>query len=185
MEVPLLKEARERMRSAVEAVRHELATVRSGKASPALLDRVRVEAYGSVLPLNQLATVSAPEPRLVLVAPFDRSTLGAIERAIQTSELGLTPSNDGSVVRIPIPPLTQERRRELVKLAHKIAEDGRVAVRHARQEANHKIKDREKKGELSEDESRRQQKDVQERTDEAIKEIEGILQRKEAEILEV
>jgi ribosome recycling factor len=185
VETALLKEAREHMHAAVEAVRHELASVRSGKASPAILDRVRVEAYGSVLPLNQLATVSVPDPRLILVTPYDRSTLGAIERAIQTSELGLTPSNDGSIVRIPIPPLTQERRRELVKVAHKIAEDGRVAVRHARQEANHRIKDLEKKGDLSEDESRRQQKEVQERTDQAVKEIETILEHKEAEILEV
>ncbi|MBA2566051.1 MAG: ribosome recycling factor [Gemmatimonadetes bacterium] len=185
MESAQVKEAREHMRAAVEAVRHELATVRSGKASTAILDRVRVEAYGSVLPLNQLATVSAPEPRLILVSPYDRTTLAAIERAIQSSELGLTPSNDGAVVRIPIPPLTEERRRELVKVAHRIAEDGRVAVRHARQEANQRVKELEKKGELSADDSRRVQKEVQERTDEAIREIEAVLGRKEAEILEI
>ena len=182
---PIVKAAREHMQQAIDAVRHELSTVRSGKATPALLERVRVEAYGTVLPLNQVATVSAPEPRLLLVTPFDRSQIAAIERTIQTSELGLVPSNDGNVVRIPIPPLTEERRKELVKVAHKIAEDGRIAVRHARQEANHKIKDLEKKGDLSEDDARRQQKEVQERTDEAIGEIEGILKRKEAEILEV
>lgn len=185
MDSPTLKEAREHMRLAVEAVRHELATVRSGKATTALLDRIRVEAYGSLLPVNQVATVSAPEPRLILVSPFDRSLVGAIERAVQSSELGLTPSNDGSIVRIPIPPLTEERRRDLVKVTHKIAEDGRIAVRHARQEANHKIKEREKNGELSEDESRRLMKDVQDRTDEAIQEIDRILERKEAEIMEV
>ena len=185
MEVPLLKESREHMRAAIEAVRHELATVRSGKASTAILDRVRVEAYGSLLPLNQVATVNAPEPRLILVSPYDRSTIGAIERAIQASELGLTPSNDGSLVRIPVPPLTEERRRELVKVTHKIAEDGRIAVRHARQEANHKIKDLEKKGELAADDSRRWQKDVQDRTDESIREIDEALKRKEAEIMEV
>lgn len=185
MQSPLVKEPREHMRAAIEAVRHELAAIRSGKASPAILDRVRVEAYGSVLPLNQLATIGAPEPRLILVSPFDRSTVGAIERAIQSSELGLTPSNDGSVIRIPVPPLTEERRRELVKVAHRMAEDGRIAVRHARQEANHKLKDLEKKGELSEDDSRRLQKEVQDRTNEAIREIDEILKRKEAEILEV
>ncbi len=185
MDSPIAKSAREQMQHAIEAVRHELATVRGGKASPAVLDRVRVEAYGTLLPLNQVATVSTPEPRLLLVSPFDRSLIAAIERAIQSSELGLTPANDGSVVRLPIPALTEERRRELVKVAHKIAEDGRIAVRHARQEANHKIKDREKKGELSEDDARRQQKDVQDRTNEAIAEIDGILKRKEAEILEV
>jgi ribosome recycling factor len=185
MDSPLVKEAREQMRAAIDAVRHELATVRSGKASTALLDRIRVEAYGSLLPLNQVATVSAPDPRLILISPYDRSTIGSIERAIQSSELGLTPSNDGSVVRIPIPPLTEERRRELVKVTHKIAEEGRIAVRHARQEANHAIKDREKKGELSEDDARRLLKDVQERTDEAIGEIDAVLKRKEAEILEV
>ncbi len=185
MDSPKVKAAREHMRHAIDSVRHELATVRSGKASPAVLDRVRVEAYGSVLPLNQVATVSAPEPRLILVSPFDRSLMQAIERAILTSELGLTPANDGSVVRLPIPALTEERRKELVKVAHKIAEDGRIAVRHARQEANHKIKELEKKGDLSEDDSRRQQKEVQDRTNEAITEIDGILKRKEAEILEV
>ena len=185
MDSPIVKSARDHMQHAIDAVRHELTTVRGGKASPAVLDRVRVEAYGTLLPLNQVATVSSPEPRLLLVSPFDRSLIAAIERAIQTSELGLTPANDGSVVRLPIPALTEERRRELVKVAHKIAEDGRIAVRHARQEANHKIKEREKKGELSEDDSRRQQKDVQDRTNEAIGEIDGILKRKEAEILEV
>jgi ribosome recycling factor len=182
---PIVKAAREQMQHAIDAVRHELATVRGGKASPALLERVRVEAYGTVLPLNQVATVSAPEPRLLLVSPFDRSLLAPIERAIQSSELGLTPSNDGTVVRLPIPALTEERRKELVKVAHKIAEDGRIAVRHARQEGNHRIKDLEKKGELSEDDARRQQKEIQERTDEAIAEIDGILKRKEAEIFEV
>ena len=185
MDVPLLKEAREHMRSAVQAVRHELATVRTGKASTSLLDRVRVEAYDSVLPLNQLATVTTPDARMILISPFDRSTIGAIERAIQASELGLTPSNDGSVIRIPVPPLTEERRRELVKVTHKIAEDGRIAVRHARQEANHRIKDLEKKGELAMDDARRLQKEVQERTDEAVGEIDEVLKRKEAEIMEV
>jgi ribosome recycling factor len=185
MEAPVVKEARTHMRSAVEAVRHELATVRSGKASTALLDRVRVEAYGTTLPLNQVATVSAPDPRMILVSPFDRSIIGAVERAIRSSDLGLTPSNDGSLVRIPVPPLTEERRRELVKVAHRIAEDGRIAVRHARQEANQRIKDLEKKGELSEDDARRLMKDIQERTDAAIEEIESAVKHKEAEIMEV
>ena len=185
MEPPIVKETREHMRAAIDAVRHELATVRGGKATPAILERIRVDAYGSLLPVNQIATVSVPEPRLILVSPFDRSTVSAIERAIQSSDLGLTPSTDGVVVRVPIPPLTEERRRELVRLAHKMAEDGRIAVRRARQEANQKIKDLEKKGELSEDDSRRLQKDIQDRTNDAIREIDSILQRKEAEIMEV
>jgi ribosome recycling factor len=180
-----LKDAREGMKRAVDAVRHELATIRTGKASTAILDRVRVEAYGAVLPLQQVAGVSAPEPKLLIVTPYDRSTIGAIEKAILASELGLTPSNDGGVIRIPVPPLTEERRRELVKVAHKIAEDGRIAVRHARHEANHAVKELEKKGELAADDSRRAQKDIQDRTDEAIREIDAILKAKESEILEV
>ena len=130
-----LKEARSRMEDALEALRREFATVRTGKATPALLDTVRVEAYNAKMPLNQLATVQAPDGSLLVVQPFDKSLLGEIERGIQMADLGLNPSNDGSVIRIPVPPLTEERRREFVKVLHKMAEDARVSARHARKVA--------------------------------------------------
>src|SRR5688500_12892273 len=129
-----ISEARTHMEKAVDAMRREFSSVRTGKASPALLDSVRVEAYGSKMPLNQVATVTAPEPRLLLVQPWDKSLLGIIEKAIQTSELGLNPANDGNIIRVPIPALTEERRKEMVRVLHKQAEEGRVAIRHARQE---------------------------------------------------
>jgi len=158
------------------------ATVRTGKATTALLDLVRVDAYGTEMPLNQVASVSAPEPRLLTVQPWDRGLLKAVEKAIQASDLGLTPSNDGHLIRIPVPPLTEERRKELVKVAHRLAEEGRVAVRHARTEGISKIK---KTEHVSEDEIKHSEKDVQKLHDDAIKQIEDILKAKEAEILEV
>ena len=180
-----LKAASHQMDKAVEALRREFASVRTGKASPALLDTVRVEAYGSHLPLNQVATVSAPEPRLLVVQPWDRGMLGPVEKAIQTSDLGLNPSNDGKIIRVPIPALTEERRKEYVRLLHKMAEEGRVSVRHARKEANDAIKRRQKDGDLSEDEARREQDEVQKLTDQHIKGIDELLQHKEAEVMEV
>ncbi len=169
----------------MEALRREFATVRTGKATPALLDTVRVEAYGSQVPLNQVATVSAPEPRLLVIQPWDRGMLGPIEKAIQTSDLGLNPSNDGKIIRVPIPPLTEERRREFVRLLHKMAEEARVSVRHARKEANDEIKRRQKDGDLSEDDARREQDEVQKLTDRYIQQIEELLKHKEAEVMEV
>src|SRR5690554_3785675 len=151
-----IDEARERMERAVEATRREFTTVRTGKATPALLDTIRVEAYGSKMPINQVATVSAPEPRMLVVQPWDKGLIGAIEKAIRGAELGLNPVNDGNVIRVPVPPLTEERRREMVRLLHKLAEEGRVAVRHARQEANKDIKRRQQAHEVSEDDARRQ-----------------------------
>jgi len=183
--MPTIQAALKHMDAAVEALRREFATVRTGKASPALLDTIRVEAYGSIVPLNQVATVSAPEPRLLLVQPWDRSMMGPVEKAIQTSDLGLNPANDGKVIRVPIPPLTEERRREFVRLLHKMAEEARVSVRHARKEANDEIKRLQKDGEVSEDDARRRQDEIQKHTDRHIQAIDDLLRHKEAEVMEV
>lgn len=180
-----IAEARAQMEKAVEAVRREFASVRTGKATPALLDTVRVDAYGSKLPLNQVGTVSAPEPRLLVVQPWDKGLIGEIEKAIQGAGLGLNPSNDGNVIRIPVPPLTEERRKEMVRVLHKMAEEGRVAVRHARQEANKDIKRRQQEHELSEDEARRQMDEIQKLTDEYVGRIDKLLEAKEREVMEV
>src|SRR5437660_1993633 len=177
-----LKQAKQSMDKAVEATRREFATVRTGKASTALFDLVRVEAYGNEMPLNQVAGIAAPEPKLLTVQPWDKGLLKAIEKAIQSSELGLTPSNDGNIIRIPLPPLTEERRKELVKVVHKYAEEGRVAVRHARADAINKIK---KAEHVSEDEKKHGEKDAQKLHDEHIKAIDEVLKAKETEILEV
>ena len=157
----------------------------AGKATPALLDTVRVEAYGSKLPINQVGTVSAPEPRLVVVQPWDKSLIPAVEKAIREAQLGLNPSNDGSVIRIPIPPLTEERRKEMVRMLHKMAEEGRVAIRHARQEAREAIKRRQQAHEVSEDDARRELDEVQRLTDEYIAKVDQLLKAKEQEVMEV
>jgi ribosome recycling factor len=180
-----LKEISSHMDKSVEAVRHEFNAIRTGKASPALLDLVRVEAYGTTMPLNQLASISAPEPRFLVVQPYDPSQIGAIEKALLASDLGLTPSNDGRIIRLPIPPLTEERRKELVKVAHKVAEEGRVAVRNIRHDANKKAQAVEKEGEISQDEAHRLLKEIQALTDEHVKKIDEVLHHKEQEILEV
>jgi len=176
------KHAREAMHKAIESTRREFATIRSGKATTSLLDTVRVEAYGQHLPLNQVASVSAPEPRLLTVQPWDRGLLGVIEKAIQSADLGLNPSNDGTVIRVPLPPLTEERRKELVRVVHKLAEEGRIAIRHARTDALHKAK---KIEHTSDDAKRRAEKDVQKLHDDAIQEIEAVVKAKELEIMEV
>jgi ribosome recycling factor len=183
--MPSLQKAKQRMESALESLRREFAGVRTGKASPQLLDTVRVEAYGSKVPLNQVGTVSAPEPRMITVQPWDRSLIKAVERALRESDLGLNPSNDGQLIRIPIPPLTEERRKEYVRLLHKLAEEGRVAVRQARKDANDEIKGRQKKEALSEDDIRREEKEVQKLTDQYIAKVEEMLKHKEAEVMEV
>ena len=177
-----LRQAKQLMARAVEAVKREFATVRTGKATTSLLDLVKVEAYGSEMPLNQVANVAAPEPKLLTIQPWDKSLLKAVEKAILTSDLGLTPSNDGSVVRIPIPPLTEERRRELAKVVHKFAEEGRVAIRHARTEAINRIK---KTEHVSEDEKKHAEKDVQKLHDDHLKQVDAAVKAKEAEIMEV
>jgi ribosome recycling factor len=176
------KQARTAMDKAVEAVRREFSTVRTGKATTSLLDLVKVEAYGNEMPLNQVASVAAPEPKLLTVQPWDKSLLKAVEKAILASDLGLTPSNDGNLIRIPLPPLNEERRRELVKVVHKFAEEGRVAIRHARTEAISRIK---KAEHVSEDEKKHAEKDVQKLHDDHLKLVEDAVKSKEAEIMEV
>ena len=176
------KQAKQAMDKAVEAVKREFSTVRTGKATTALLDLVRVEAYGSEMPLNQVASVAAPEPKLLTVQPWDRALLKAVEKAILASDLGLTPSNDGNVIRIPLPPLTEERRKELVKVIHKFAEEGRVAIRHARTEAINRIK---KAEHVSEDEKKHAEKDVQKLHDDHLRLVEDAVKAKDAEIMGV
>jgi len=183
--MPSLQKARQRMEGAIEALRREFAGVRTGKASPGLLDTVKVDAYGSLLPLNQVGTVAAPEARMLTVQPWDKSLLKAIEKALRESDLGLNPSNDGSIIRIPIPPLTEERRREFVKMLHKLTEEARVAVRNVRRDTNDEIKHRQKDEGLSEDDIRREQGEVQKLTDQYIARIEELMKHKEAEIMEV
>ena len=177
------RNARQQMHKAVENTQRELASIRSSRATTSLLDIVRVEAYGGQqLPLNQVATVAAPEPRLLTVQPWDKSLMAAVEKAILTADLGLNPSNDGVIVRIPLPPLTEERRRELIRVVHKLAEEGRIAVRHAREEARHQIK---KTEHVSDDDKHRSESEVQKAHDEAIAHIDEVVKAKEAEIMEV
>ncbi len=175
------------MRAALESLTRELAKIRTGRATPKLLDGVQVlvQSYGTSMPLNQLATVQAPDARLLVVQPWDKSTIADIEKAIVSAGLGLNPSNDGQVVRIPVPPLTQDRRQELVKLVRKAGEDAKVRVRHVRREYNDIIKNAEKDGEVSEDDSRRHQQRVQEATDETVREVDALVASKEEEVLEV
>jgi ribosome recycling factor len=178
----ILKQAQAGMQKAVENTRRELSGLRSSKASPTLLDTVRVEAYGSPMPLNQVALVSTPEPRMLAVQPFDKSLAPAIEKAIRDSGLGLNPATQGAVIRVPLPMLSEERRRELVKLCGKFAEEGRIAIRQARTDANSRLKKLEG---VSEDETARAEKDVQKITDEAVHQVDELLKAKEAEVLEV
>jgi ribosome recycling factor len=180
-----LEEARTRMGDALDALRREFSSVRTGKATPALLDTVRVDAYGSKMPLNQVATVNTPEPSLLVVQPFDKTLLPEIERAIMTADLGLNPANDGNIIRIPVPPLNEERRKEYVKLLHKMAEDGRVSLRHARKVANDDIKELMKEHELGEDEGHRQLDEVQTMTDGHSKQIDDLLEKKEKEVMAI
>jgi ribosome recycling factor len=178
------KNAEERMEKAIAALKRELATLRAGRATPALLDRVQVEYYGAMTPVNQLANISTPDPRTLMIQPWDKSSLSDIERAILKSDLGLTPANDGSMIRLAIPPLTEERRAELVKHTKKFGEEAKVAVRNIRRDANDDIKKLEKT-DISEDESRRHQEDIQKTTDKYIAEVDKVLVAKEKEIMEV
>ena len=181
----LVKDTSARMERSIEAFRKELGKARTGRASFSLLDGVKVDYYGTPTPLQQVGTLSVPESRLITVTPWDTKMIGPIEKAIQGSGLGLNPSSDGKTVRIPIPPLTEERRRELAKVVRKMAEDARVAVRNVRREAIEKLKDREKKKEFSEDVVKRGQERIQKETDAHVKKIDEILKSKEQEILEV
>lgn len=183
--LPVIKETEQRMTTTLDAVRREFSTVRTGKATPALLDTVRVEAYGSKLPLNQVGTVSTPDPTLLVVQPYDRSLLQEIEKGILQADLGLNPSNDGELVRIPVPSLNEERRREYVKLLGKMAEEGRVTIRHHRRDGNEAVKELMKEGGLSDDEGHRALDEVQKLTDRFIGEIDEMLAAKEKEIMTV
>jgi ribosome recycling factor len=170
------------MHKAVESTKREFSSIRSGKATTSLLDIVRVEAYGAHVPLNQVAMVAAPEPRLLTVQPFDKSLAHAIEKAIREADLGLNPATQGNLIRVPLPALSEERRKDLVKVVHKLGEEGRIAVRHARTDTLSRIKKLEK---ISEDDKRHAEKEIQKLTDEHIKQIDGLIHAKEAEILEV
>jgi ribosome recycling factor len=181
----VLNDAIRRMDKSVENTRHEFTTVRTGRASAALLDRVQVSAYGTKMPVNQLATVGVPEPRMLTITPFDKSIMKDIERGILESDLGLTPSNDGQLIRLPIPQLTEERRKDLVKQVRHMAEDGRVAARNIRRDAIHRLKDLEKNGETGSDEVHRAEERLQKLTDERVSQIDAALKAKEAEIMEV
>jgi ribosome recycling factor len=181
----LLADAKERMAKSVEACRHELATVRTGRASPHLLDRVVVDYYGTETPLRQLSQIAATDARLLTLTPYDKNAIKTIEKAILESDLGLTPSNDGNVIRLQIPELNEERRRELVKVVHNVAEESRVAVRNIRRDVMHDLRELKKEGEVGEDDERRAEAELQKGTDSAIGEIEALLKAKEEEILEV
>jgi ribosome recycling factor len=181
----LLKDARERMDKSVESIRAEMGSVRTGRASPALLDRVNVDYYGAQTPLKQLATISAPEARLLSVQPYDRNSIKAIEKAILESDVGLTPNNDGQLIRLAVPELTEERRREMVKVVHGIAEEGRVAVRNIRRDCMHDLRELKSEGEVGSDDEHRAEQELQKLTDEKVAELDALMKHKEAEILEV
>lgn len=181
----LVADAGDRMTKSVEAIRQEFGSVRTGRASPALLDRVNVDYYGAITPLKQLATISAPEPRLLTVQPYDKSSIKAIERAILESDVGLTPNNDGNVIRLGVPELTEERRRQMVKVARQIAEEGRVAIRNIRRDVMHDLRELKEAGEAGSDDEHRAEVELQKVTDARISELDDVLKHKEDEILEV
>jgi len=179
-------DTKQKMAKSVESMKREFAKIRTGKATVSLLDGVRVDAYGTLVPLRQVANISVPEARLLVVQPWDKKMLGPIEKSIQAADLGLNPSNDGHLIRVPIPPLTEERRKELVRYVHKLAEEGRVAVRNVRRDVNEILKERHKEGQISEDDFRRaHDKTVQDLTAEYIKEVDHVLAAKEKELMEV
>ena len=180
-----VEEGKKRMDDALEAIRREFATVRTGKATPSLLDSVRVQAYGSQMPLNQVATINTPEPSMIMVQPFDKTLLGDVEKAIMTSDLGLNPMNDGNVIRVPIPPLNEERRKEFVKILHKMAEDGRISIRHARRTVREEIHELVKEHEVGEDEGRRREEQLEKLTLEYTDKIQGMLKAKEEEVMAI
>jgi ribosome recycling factor len=181
----LLADGRERMAKSVESIRHEFGSVRTGRASPALLDRIQVDYYGAVTPLRQLATISAPEARMLTIQPYDKSSIKAIERSILESDVGLTPSNDGVLIRLVVPELTQERRQQLVKVVRHIAEEGRVAIRNIRRDVMHDLRELKEAGETGSDDEHRAEQELQKLTDGRIGELEDLLKAKEEEILEV
>jgi ribosome recycling factor len=180
-----LADAKERMQKSVESTRNELGTIRTGRASPHLLDRLIIDYYGAQTPLKQLAQVAATDARMLTVTPYDKSSINAIEKAVMESDLGLTPSNDGNVIRLQIPELTEERRKELVKVVHQVAEDGRVAVRNIRRDVMQDLRELKKEGEAGSDEEHHGETELQKGTDASITEIDSLLKGKEEEILEV
>ncbi len=175
----------EKMQKTISVIKDDLGSIRAGRANPAMLDKLTVDYYGTVTPVKQLASVTAPEPRLLLIQPYDRSSMQSIEKAIQMSDLGLNPSNDGKVIRLNIPQLTEERRRDLTKLVKKTAEDGKVAIRNERREGNDLLKKMQKDGELTEDELKKAQDEIQKMTDKYIQQIDELVVKKEKELLEV
>lgn len=179
------KDAEERMKKALEALKRDLHTIRTGRATPSLVEGVRIEYYGAPTPLNQLATVTAPEPRLLMITPYDKSSLGSIEKALQKSEMGFNPANDGRVIRIPIPPLTEDRRRDMVKLVKQHVEEGRVSIRNVRRDAMHSLKELHDEKMISEDEQKRGAEKIEELVQRYIKEADHIGQGKETEVMEV
>jgi ribosome recycling factor len=181
----LLRDAGERMSKSLESAQHEFQTVRTGRASPSLLDRIVVDYYGAMTPLNQLATISAPEARLLTIQPYDKSSIKAIEKAINESDVGLNPSNDGSLVRLVVPELTEERRRELVKVVRSLAEEGRVAIRNVRRDTMHQLRELKSEGEASSDDEHRAEVELQKLTDGRIGDLDAVLKSKEEEILSV
>lgn len=181
----LLDDAAGRMAKSVESTRNELATVRTGRASPHLLDRIIVDYYGTETALNQLCNVATTDARLLTITPYDKGSIGAIEKAIQESDLGLTPNNDGNVIRLQVPELTEERRKEMVKMVHGVAEEGKVAVRNIRRDVLSDLRDLKKDGDVGEDDERRGETALQERTDKAVAEIDALVKGKEEEILTV
>ncbi|MGH2909357.1 MAG: ribosome recycling factor [Solirubrobacteraceae bacterium] len=181
----LLADARERMAKSVESTRDQFGSVRTGRASPALLDRVSVDYYGTVTPLRQLAQITAPEPRMLTVQPFDKSSIKAIEKAIIDSDVGLTPGNDGNLIRLSVPELTEERRRELVKVVRHIAEEGRVAIRNIRRDVMHDLRELKEEGEVGSDDEHRAETELQKVTDARVADLDDALKHKEDDILEV
>jgi ribosome recycling factor len=181
----LLADARERMAKSVESTLEQFGSVRTGRANPALLDRVTVNYYGAMTPLKQLATISTPEPRMLTVTPFDKSSIKSIEKAIMDSDVGLTPGNDGNLIRLSVPELTEERRRELVKVVRHIAEEGRVAIRNVRRDVMHDLRELKEAGDVGSDDEHRAEAELQKVTDARVAELDGLLKHKEDDILEV
>jgi len=181
----LYDETRTHMDLCIDQLKKELGTLRTGKATPRLLDSVQVEAYGAKMPVNQVATITAPEARMLVLQPFDKSQIGNIEKAILSSDLGITPTNDGNLIRLPIPALNEERRKEYVKLARKYGEDAKVAIRGARRDANDRLKKAQSSGDITEDEQHKGQEQIQKITDEFVATVDKVLEAKEAEIMEV
>ncbi|HYV16024.1 MAG TPA: ribosome recycling factor [Conexibacter sp.] len=181
----LLQDAKERMAKSVESTRHEFGSVRTGRATPALLDRIVVDYYGASTPLKQLATINAPEARMLSIQPYDKGSIKAIEKSILESDIGLTPSNDGNLIRLSIPELTEERRKQLVKVVRGIAEEGRIAIRNVRRDVMHDLRELRDAGEAGSDDEHRAEGELQKLTDEKVAELDGLLKHKEEEILEV